>query len=136
MKTLDRRSCFIIATGVTSALLLGCGSSSTSESEGTDAPSAFGIYGKTENSTAEMPDSNSQIMIASSSFTISGNVNSSDVVSVANHDSFKHTITSDDGVFDVTVESGATESLPALTPGTYAFHCKIHPSMQGTLTVV
>ena len=74
-------------------------------------------------------------MIAGSAFTVSGDVKSADAVSVANHDSFKHTVTSDEGVFDVTVEGGATESLPSLNPGVYAFHCKIHTSMLGTLTV-
>lgn len=125
----------MIGIGVATVLLLGCGSSSSSSSESTDAPSAFGVYGKTEDSTAEMPDSTSQIMIASSAFSVAGDVKSSDVVSVANHDSFKHTVTSDEGAFDVTVEGGATESLPSLNPGVYAFHCTIHPSMRGTLIV-
>ncbi len=122
----------MIGTGVATVLLLGCGSSSSSSSESTDA---FGVYGKTEDSTAEMPDSTSPIMIAGSAFTVSGDVQSSDVITVANHDSFKHTVTSDDGVFDVAVEGGATESLPSLNPGVYAFHCKIHTSMVGALTV-
>lgn len=125
----------MIGIGVATALLVGCGSSSSSSSENTDAPSAFGVYGKTEDSTAEMPDSTSQIMIAGSAFTVLGDVKSTEVVSVANHDSFKHTVTSDEGTFDLIVEGGATESLPPLNPGVYAFHCKIHPSMLGTLTV-
>ena len=120
---------------MSTALLFGCGSSSSSSSENTDAPSAVGAYGKTEDSTAVMPDSTSQIMIAGSAFTVSGDVKSSDAITVANHDSFKHTVTSDNGVFDVTVEGGATESLPSLSPGVYTFHCKIHTSMLGTLTV-
>lgn len=136
MKTFGRRTCIIIAIGVTSALLLGCGSSSSSESESTDAPSAYGIYGKTEDVTIAPTDTASQIKIEGSSFSVTGNVNSSDVVSVTNRDSFKHTVTADDGAFDIEVNGGATESLPALNPGMYSFHCKIHTTMQGTLTVV
>jgi plastocyanin len=77
----------------------------------------------------------SQITIEGSAFSVAGDVKSSDVVSVTNNDGFTHTVTSDDGLFDVTVEGGATVSLPSLNPGTYAFHCKIHTSMHGTLTV-
>lgn len=48
-----------------------------------------------------------------------------------------HTVTSDTGVFD----SGnmAVNALFLWTPtaaGTYNYHCTIHPSMTGTLTVV
>ena len=136
MKTLHRPICFIIASGVTSALLLGCGSSSSTESDDTDAPSAFGIYGKTEDITVSPTDTTSQIIIEGSKFSVTGDVTSSDAVSVTNGDSFKHTVTADDGAFDVEVSGGETKSLPALTPGNYSFHCRIHPSMQATLTVV
>jgi len=135
MKKLSGIARIALPMVVATAFLYGCGSSSSSSSESTDSPSAFGVYGKTEDTTAEMPDSTSQIMIAGSAFTVSGDVKSTDVVSVANHDSFKHTVTSDEGVFDVNVEGGATESLPSLSPGVYAFYCKIHTSMLGTLTV-
>lgn len=119
MKRLPRIARVTIPIVAAATFLIGCGSSSSSSTD----------------STAEMPDSTSQIMIAGSAFTVAGDVKSMDAVSVANHDSFKHTVTSDDGVFDVTVEGGATESLPSLSPGVYAFHCKIHTSMLGTLTV-
>jgi plastocyanin len=48
-----------------------------------------------------------------------------------------HTVTSDDGKsFDVTVNPGKTATFTApSSPGTYKFHCKIHSSMHGTLTV-
>ncbi|MEO8162700.1 MAG: cupredoxin domain-containing protein [Ilumatobacteraceae bacterium] len=136
MKTFHRRICLTIATGLTAALLLGCGSSSSNGSENTDAPSGVGIYGKTEDVTVAPTASTSQISIEGSSFSVTGDVKSSDVVSITNHDSFKHTVTADDGAFDVEVSGGTTESLPALTPGVYSFHCKIHSSMKGSLTVV
>jgi plastocyanin len=48
-----------------------------------------------------------------------------------------HTFTSDDDSFDsVDVASdGATDAQVPSEPGTYPFHCEIHPSMQATLTV-
>jgi plastocyanin len=56
-----------------------------------------------------------------------------------NDGSNPHTITSDDeGAFDTgRIEGGAEGELVAPTePGTYAFHCDVHPTaMTGTLTV-
>lgn len=55
----------------------------------------------------------------------------------ANADGATHTLTADDGSFDsASVAAGESTTLAApSTPGTYAFHCEIHPSMAGTLTV-
>ena len=124
MKNLPRIARVTFPIVAAAAFLFGCGSSSSSGSESTDA-----------DSTVMPSDMSGQITITGSAFTVAGDVKSTDAVSVANHDSFKHTVTSDDGVFDVAVEGGATESLPSLSPGVYAFHCKIHTSMLGTLTV-
>ncbi len=125
-----------IATGVATALMFGCGSSSSSESANTDVSSGIGGYGKTEDTTNAASPTTSQIVIESSAFTVAGDVKSTDALSATNRDGFAHTVTSDDGVFDITVGGGATMSLPTLNPGTYAFHCKIHTSMRGTLTVL
>lgn len=58
-------------------------------------------------------------------------------VEVVNDGAAPHTVTSDDGLFDSgTVAGGATGTFTAPTePGEHAFHCEIHPSMTGTLTV-
>lgn len=57
-------------------------------------------------------------------------------VTVKNKDSMTHTVTADKGEFSVTVNSGSTATFTAPTkPGTYKFHCNIHPTMHGTLTV-
>jgi plastocyanin len=58
-------------------------------------------------------------------------------VAVANRDGAPHTVSADDGSFGSgTVDAGATGSFVApAAPGTYQFHCEIHPQMSGTLTV-
>ena len=63
-------------------------------------------------------------------------VASGDTVSVSNEDGSAHTFTSDDGGFDLQVggsESG--EVTIDAEAGSYEFHCTIHPSMTGTITV-
>lgn len=60
-------------------------------------------------------------------------------VFVTNNDGIAHTVTSNDGVsFDTgTINPGTTTSFTAPSqPGTYAFHCTIHPTtMKGILIV-
>jgi plastocyanin len=46
-----------------------------------------------------------------------------------------HTVTADGGAFDHPMPSGATFSFTFATAGTVAYHCRIHPSMRGTVVV-
>ena len=53
-----------------------------------------------------------------------------------NSDSAGHTVTADDGSFKSdTLGTGATFSQTFKTAGTYAYHCAIHSSMTGTITI-
>jgi plastocyanin len=56
-------------------------------------------------------------------------------VTVTNKDPMTHTVTADKGGFSVTVNSRSTATFTAPGPGTYKFHCNIHPTMHGSLTV-
>ncbi len=57
-------------------------------------------------------------------------------INVKNEDGTTHTFTSDDGkTFDVSVKGGDSATIKVDTPGTYAYHCKIHSNMHGTLIV-
>jgi plastocyanin len=56
-------------------------------------------------------------------------------ITIRNDDTTKHSVTADDGTFDVEVPAGGTATIDVTKPGTYAFHCKFHPTMKGTLVV-
>ena len=57
-------------------------------------------------------------------------------VTWTNADSATHTVTADDSSFDSNnLASGATFTQTFSTAGTFTYHCKIHPSMKGTVTV-
>jgi plastocyanin len=59
-----------------------------------------------------------------------------DVIAFTNEDPANHTATLDEG--DCGTESlsnGATEGLTFTAAGTYPFHCAIHSSMTGTITI-
>lgn len=58
-------------------------------------------------------------------------------VTFANQDGAAHTATADDGsTFDSgRLSTGASFSFTFDTPGTFAYHCAIHPDMKATITV-
>jgi plastocyanin len=57
-------------------------------------------------------------------------------VHFANHDSVKHSITADgSGDFDKDLAGGAETDIDFPDAGTFAFHCKYHPAMRGTIVV-
>lgn len=54
-----------------------------------------------------------------------------------NQDGMPHTVTSDSGLFDSgSLSSGNTFVYMFNTPGTYDYHCSIHPPMTGKIVVV
>ena len=53
-----------------------------------------------------------------------------------NNDVAPHTVTANDGSFDSGIfNQGQSWTHTFTTPGTYTYHCTIHPSMSGTITV-
>ena len=111
------------------ALLAGAGAcSSSSGSSGTAKPPA---------SSAPAPAASATITISNFTFTGPTPVSPGATVAVTNSDSVEHTVTSDGpNQFDVQAPSGQTVMFKApTTPGTYPFHCTIHPDMHGSLIV-
>jgi plastocyanin len=81
--------------------------------------------------------SSADITISGTKFPPSTSVKSGATVTVKNDDSFAHTVTSDDGTsFNITVDGGKTGTFTAPSKaGSFKFHCNIHSTMHGTLTV-
>jgi len=60
-----------------------------------------------------------------------------DTITWTNSDATAHTATADDGSFDTgTIGSNGTGTATFSTAGSFPYHCKIHSSMTGTITVV
>jgi plastocyanin len=58
------------------------------------------------------------------------------VVTVTNYDSVAHTWLSNTGVFNSgDIAPGSSYKFTFSTPGTYLYHCSIHPFMTGTIVV-
>ena len=64
-------------------------------------------------------------------------IKTGDSVIWTNRDSTPHTVTSDSGagVNSQTLSEGQTYSYTFNQPGTYNYHCSIHPDMKGVVTV-
>ena len=58
-----------------------------------------------------------------------------DTVNWTNTGRVSHTVTFDNGKDCGTLASGNTLTVLFNSPGTYAYHCTIHPSMKATVTV-
>lgn len=58
-------------------------------------------------------------------------------LSVANDDSVLHSFTLDDGSVSQDIQPGTTAQVTITVPssGTLGWHCRIHPSMTGTISV-
>ena len=63
-------------------------------------------------------------------------VASGTAVTWTNADATAHTATADDGSFDCRpLAGGASMTFTFSTPGTYDYHCAIHPTMKAKVTV-
>ena len=78
-------------------------------------------------------------MITISGFRFSGpiTVAPGQLITVTNADGAPHTVTADNGAFDVSVPAMSTVTFHApMAPGSYVYHCSVHPMMKpGTITV-
>jgi plastocyanin len=133
--------CVAAASLAAGALLLDAGDDSPAAAPASSAaPAAGGGYGSSGTAPAAGGDAASggatPLEISGFQFA-SVDVDAGGQVAVSNRDSAPHTVTADDGSFDSgQVDGGSSTALAAPgAPGTYEFHCEIHPDMSGTLTV-
>jgi plastocyanin len=117
----------LVLGGLTVALLAGCGSpEGTTPAAGTPAPATV----------AAAPTDDPVVHISGFAYQVPTSVSPGATVSVMNMDGEAHTVTADEGAFDVQVAGGATGTFTApTTPGSYAFHCTYHANMHGVLVV-
>lgn len=63
-------------------------------------------------------------------------IKAGDTVTFTNQDGVPHTATADDGSFDTgRLTRGKSASLTFSAKGSYAYHCAVHPTMKGKITV-
>jgi plastocyanin len=80
--------------------------------------------------------SSGEITMKDLQFSVTAPVKAGATVTAKNNDTVEHTVTADDGSFNVTIEPGKTATFTAPSAaGDYKFHCNIHSQMHGTLTV-
>jgi plastocyanin len=120
-------------------LAAACGDDDSTAASGSGSGSATATtVAKSSGTTAAKGESDeAYIQIKSFTFTPPESVKAGSKVEVRNDDSTAHTVTADDGSFDTKdVSAGGEASFTApSTPGTYKFHCSIHPSMTSELVV-
>jgi plastocyanin len=119
----------VLACAVALAVLAGCGSSG-----GSSGGSSAG--GSTSSGSAAAGGSSAVITIQDFAFTTPTSVSPGAKVTVQNKDSTAHTVTADSGsAFDDQAQPGNSTFTAPSKPGSYPFHCSIHPEMHGTLVV-
>ena len=124
-----RRVVISCACGIALAVLTGCGST-TSPSGEAPSSSAPAAGSGTETASAAV------ITIKNFTFTTPDSVSPGAKITVDNKDGVAHTVTSDSGgAFDSPAPPGNSSFTAPTTPGSYPFHCNIHPEMHGTLVV-
>jgi plastocyanin len=114
-----------IVAALCAATLVACGGSNSSSSNSSPASSS--------SSTAR---STAAITIKDFTFTTPASVSPGATITVDNRDGTAHTVTSDTGgAFDDAAPPGSSRFLAPTKPGSYPFHCNIHPEMHGALVV-
>ena len=136
---MKRFGLFCAAMCLVAAFATACGGSNTSTQEkatgtATATASPTATAGQTSGPAAAAA---ATITIASMSYGEPITVPPGAQITIKNDDSVEHSVTSDTAdKFSVDVDGNEQSTLTVPTePGEYAFHCKYHPAMHGTLIV-
>jgi plastocyanin len=117
--------------GIALLALTSCGSSTSSASSATSSAGGSPAAGAGAATAGD-----AVITIHDFAFTTPASVSPGAKVSVHNTDGLAHTVTADEGkAFDSPAPAGDSSFTAPTTPGSYPFHCNIHPEMHGTLVV-
>ena len=118
------------------ALVGGCGGGSASPTS--PGPSAAGPTPTPAAQSIVCNASGSGAAVEIQNFAFnpaSANVSSGGFVTWSNGDNASHTVTFDNGPDCGTVSGGGNTTAQFSAAGSYSYHCKIHPSMKGTIVV-
>jgi plastocyanin len=117
----------LAASAASAALLAACGGQGYAPGSGQPAPTQSAL------SSQSTP-----VMVKASNFAFqpqSVSVKVGTTITFQNGDSAPHTLTANNGAFDSgQVGSGQSSSFTVSSAGTFPFHCKLHPSMTGTIS--
>jgi plastocyanin len=123
-----------VAVLATTMVLAACGGGGTATAPGTTAgPVAT-------SGAAPCTESTAATVVAA---TVAGNTWSpvsaavGDVITWTNNDAVPHAVALDDGSCSMSgsIPGGGTRSLVFSVAGSFPFHCSVHPSMTGTITI-
>ncbi len=133
---MKRFGLFCVAMCLVATFATACGGSSTSTPE-KETGTATATASPTAGAGASSAPAAATMTIASMNFGAPITVPPGSQIAIKNDDSVEHSVTSDTaGKFSVDVDGNEQGTLTVPTePGEYAFHCKYHPSMHGTLIV-
>jgi plastocyanin len=117
--------------GLCAVTVVACSSPGT-----TSASSSSGSSSSSSSSSSDAGSTASTITIKNFTFTTPDSVAAGATVTVDNQDGTLHTVTSDEGdAFDDSASAGTSSFTAPTKPGSYPFHCSVHPEMHGTLVV-
>jgi plastocyanin len=129
-----RRTLRGIAVLATTIVLAACGGGGSTTAPGaTTGPVAT-------TGAAPCTESTAATVVAT---TVAGNTWSpvsaavGDVITWTNNDAVPHAVALDDGSCSMAgnIPGGGTRSLVFSVAGSFPFHCSVHPSMKGTITI-
>jgi len=135
-----------LATLVTALALAACSGGGTSPTQqpagGTQQP-AGGTQQPAGTTAAAAPCADSTgttvvaVGVANNAWQQPINAKVGDVITWTNGDSVPHKVALDDGSCQMSsnIPGGASKGLVFSVAGTFPFHCAVHPSMKGTITI-
>ena len=127
----------LAAVFVLGALLAACGGNDSGGSTGSTGSTASTGATTSTGSTAATGSTSAGDAITIKDFAFDPStlaVSGKTTITVTNDDTTTHTFTADDGSFDEEVPAGESVEVKVDISADTPYHCKIHPSMTGTLT--
>ena len=131
--TTRARTASIIAAGALLLAVPACGSSD--DDGGSPAPTTTTASPKDTGNVESAASTGTKIVIKDFDFTPKTLEAKAGSVTVQNEDGTNHSVTADDGAFDTGRFDSGTKQLDVTEPGTYTYHCAVHPFMTGKLVV-